>query len=46
MLSSVGTRSGPVSCSAIYAVGVGIGFRYLRQATKGYDCSGDTCTLE
>ncbi|MEZ5375869.1 MAG: hypothetical protein R2733_05095 [Acidimicrobiales bacterium] len=31
---------------AIYAVGVGIGFRYLRQATKGYDCSGDTCTLE
>ena len=29
----------------IYAIGVGIGFRHLRKATKGSDCSGDTCTV-
>ncbi len=29
----------------LYAIGVGIGFRYLRKATKGIDCSGDTCTI-
>ncbi len=29
----------------LYAIGVGIGFRYLRKATKGIDCSTGTCTI-
>ena len=27
----------------IYAVGLGIGFRHIRAATAGRDCSGGTC---
>jgi hypothetical protein len=30
---------------AIYAVGVGIGFRHLRAATAGIDCSTGSCEL-
>ena len=30
---------------AMYAVGVGIGFRHLRRATKGIDCSTGSCEL-
>ncbi len=30
---------------AIYAVGVGIGFRHLRAAAAGKDCSGGTCEV-
>lgn len=30
---------------AIYLTGIAIGFRYLRQATKGIDCSDGACTL-
>ncbi len=29
----------------IYAIGVGIGFRHLRRATAGADCSGTECVL-
>ena len=30
---------------AIYAVGVGIGFRHLRAAAAGKDCSGGACEV-
>ncbi len=30
---------------AIYAVGVGIGFRHLRAAAVGKDCSGGACEV-
>ncbi len=30
---------------AIYAIGVGIGFRYLRAAAAGKDCSGGACEV-
>ena len=30
----------------VYVAGVAVGFRHLRAATRGYDCSGDTCTIE
>ncbi len=44
-LISSNTLGTGIVFGSIYAVGVGIGFRYLRKATKGYDCSGDTCTI-
>lgn len=30
---------------AVYAAGVAIGFRHLRAAAAGKDCSGDSCEL-
>ncbi len=30
----------------VYAIGVGIGLRHIRAATKDYDCSGDTCVVK
>ncbi len=29
----------------LYAAGVGIGFRHLRAAAKGKDCSDNSCTI-
>ena len=29
----------------IYAIGVGIGFRHLRAAAQGLDCSTDSCEV-
>ncbi|MFV0259646.1 MAG: hypothetical protein ACK5PP_14515 [Acidimicrobiales bacterium] len=29
----------------LYAAGVAVGFRHLRRARAGYDCSGGACTL-
>ncbi|MGF1598643.1 MAG: hypothetical protein ACFCVK_17235 [Acidimicrobiales bacterium] len=34
-----------VVCGTLYAIGVGIGFRYLRRATAGLDCSSGSCEL-
>ncbi len=30
---------------AIYAVGLSIGFRHIRAATKDIDCTGDECVV-
>ncbi len=34
-----------LALGTLYAIGVAIGFRYLRKATKGIDCRGDTCSI-
>lgn len=34
-----------VVSTTLYAIGVGIGFRYIRRATAGRSCSGGSCTL-
>ncbi len=35
-----------LAVGTIYAIGVGIGLRHIRAATKDVDCSGDTCEVK
>ena len=34
-----------IAFGAIYAVGLAIGFRHIRAATKDIDCSGEDCVV-
>jgi hypothetical protein len=34
-----------IVCAVLYAAGVAVGFRHLRRATKGIDCSTGACEI-